>query len=490
MNDILEINTKALKIAVYGDLMLDRYYYGNVQRVSPEAPVPVVNVVKESSVPGGAANVINNLLKLGCKVVPFGLIGDDLYGGELIHQLKLNSVDNTMNVDGIIVGLNCKTIVKERVIGNSQQVVRLDFNDKIEYSLTDEQNLKEAIAKSIDGCNMFIISDYNKGACTENMCKFIIKLCKDKNILVIVDPKGDNWVKYQGASVITPNMSELSQMIGKKVENLDEDIENAARKIHNKTGIDNLLITRSEKGMTLINEKSFIHMKAEAKEVFDVSGAGDTVVAALAVFLASGQAIKTAVKYANIAAGIVVSKRGTATVTLDEIKNMELLEGITSIQSKVMTWEDLFKQVKKWKQSGESVAVTNGCFDIIHKGHVSCIYQASTFCDRLIVAINTDESIKKLKGELRPINSENDRAFVLASLGCVDAVVIFGEDTPEELLSHILPDVLVKGGEYTIEQVPGRQFAKRVELVNYINGYSTTNIINKSNSYKKGEKAI
>jgi D-beta-D-heptose 7-phosphate kinase/D-beta-D-heptose 1-phosphate adenosyltransferase len=291
-----------------------------------------------------------------------------------------------------------------------------------------------------------------------------------------VDPKGKDWDKYSGATWITPNFDEFSAIIGKTIHNRDSDIEDNISFVAKTFGIENVLVTRSEQGMSLYNGASVFHIPAHAKEVYDVSGAGDTVVAVLAAMLGIGIEPLEACKIANIAAGIVVRKAGTATVSRLELETVFRRKVLDPISSKIMDWDTLFALVGLWKKNGDTVAVANGCFDIFHRGHASLIHSASKLCTHLIVAINADATVQKLKGADRPINKEYDRAYILASLEGVDAVVVFSEDTPEKLLSFIKPDILVKGAEYTLEQVPGRQYAKKVELLDYIAGYSTTSI--------------
>ncbi|GHV29293.1 bifunctional protein HldE [Synergistales bacterium] len=463
-----------MKVFVFGDLFLDRYYSGEVTRVSPEAPVPVLNVTSERNVPGGAGNVAANLRSLGCEVTLCGAIGSDRFGEALTDELRKIEIDAEF-----LIRDDIRTIVKIRAVGNHRQIARLDFfegqtyNEKVYYELTVkfEDLLKD--------CAVAVISDYNKGMCRADVCQALISLCNLKNIPLIVDPKGDDWEKYVGADWVTPNFGELQVIAGKGLGNDDESVFKYAKKISDKYNIRNVLVTRSEKGMTLYSQSQINHIPTVAKEVFDVSGAGDTVVAALAAFLANGADNLTAVKAANAAAGVVVAKEGTAAVTRAELNAALRSEYIGRVSAKIFDWDTIIETVKLWRADGKTIAVTNGCFDIFHKGHACLIQGAAKFCDKLIVAVNSDASVRRLKGCDRPINHEQDRAYVLASLECVDAVVIFSEDTPEDLLSHIRPDALVKGGDYLVEQIAGRKYAGRVELVELVDGYSTTNIIGK-----------
>ena len=466
---------KQVNILVAGDFMLDKYCYGTIDRLSPEAPVPVLNVQEEKSVPGGAANVVNNLCKLGCQVRPFGLVGGDEAGTLLIGMLDSVGAD----IKHLYRAKSYMTIIKTRIVGNSNyQIARLDYNESIPFP--DTNQLMDKLEEALNGCNIAILSDYDKGFSSENVTKKFINSCRKLNVPIVVDPKSVNWNKYRGADWITPNFSEFVAIIGKNIHNADDDISANMAKISETYEINNILVTRSEQGMTLYDGKNITHVRAKAKDVFDVSGAGDTAVAVLGALLGARCEKQDAVETANLAAGIVVTKGGTAAVTLGELAAETRINHLDRILAKIMDWDTLFIQVALWKSDNKTIAVANGCFDIFHKGHASLIQAASQCADRLIIAINDDQTVRKLKGNGRPINSELDRAYVLAALESVDAVVIFTQDTPEELLSHILPDVLVKGSEYTIEQVPGRLYAKHVELVDYINGYSTTAIAAKS----------
>ena len=466
---------KNVCVLVAGDFMLDKYCHGTISRLSPEAPVPVVTVHGERNVPGGAANVANNLCKLGCRVKALGIIGKDNEGAMLKDLLGEADADTEyLHQDD-----SYKTIVKMRVIGNSNhQIARLDYNENAPFP--NPSFLMDKLDEAIKDCDIVIVSDYDKGFCSEQTTKMLITMCKEMDIPIIIDPKGTNWEKYRGAAWIAPNFSEFSAMVDKTIGNTDEDISASIERISTAYGINNILVTRAEQGMTLYDGEKTSHIRAKVREVFDVSGAGDTVVAVLGVLLGAGEEKQTAVETANIAAGIAVGKRGTATVTIAELESELRTNRLDRIAAKIMDWGTLFAQVAQWKSEGKTIAVANGCFDIFHKGHASLIQAASQCADKLVMAINADETVRKLKGEGRPINNELDSAYVLAAIENVDAVVIFKEDTPEELLSYILPDVLVKGAEYALEQLPEKRYAKRVELVSYIDGYSTTAVINKS----------
>lgn len=463
------------KILVIGDIILDQYYSGVVSRVSPEAPVPVIKLEEQSKVMGGAANVVNNVSSLGNETSLMGIVGQDDAGKYIESLLNEKRID----IVPLHISNTFNTLTKIRIIGNKQQIARLDCHDDERPSNKDIDQMIEKFNDIVEDFSVVIVSDYSKGVCTERLCKTVIDECKKLNITVIVDPKGNDWSKYCGATFITPNLKEISEYIAMAVNNTDEDIEEKCLTLPEKLGIENLLITRSEKGMTLINRNGIRHFPSKAKEVYDVSGAGDTVVAVLAAFIHNTTDIAEAINMANVGAGIVVGKRGTATVTLDEINNEIEINKNDRVINKIVNIETLMNKIETWKRNNETIIFTNGCYDIFHKGHVFSIYSAAEFGNHLIVAINSDASVKRLKGPERPINNQFDRAYVMASLGCVDAVIIFDEDTPEKILSMIQPDVLVKGGDYKFHEVIGRQFAKRVELINYIDGYSTTNLISK-----------
>jgi D-beta-D-heptose 7-phosphate kinase/D-beta-D-heptose 1-phosphate adenosyltransferase len=457
---------KTNKVLVIGDIILDKYIKGIVSRISPEAPIPVIKINSEEYSLGGAANVANNLSSLGCNVGIVGMIGLDPAGDKLKQLFKQNNIHGYFNFNK-----NYKTIIKNRIIGNNQQITRLDYNDDIKPEDISLFTIEQTITDVIDSYDVVVLSDYGKGVCTDNICRTVIHLCNQKNKIVIVDPKGINWEKYRKATMITPNLKEVSELIRTKIKNNNFDIEEKCKDLAEQVKVKYFLITRSEQGMTLNYKGGTIHIPSKAKDVFDVTGAGDTVVATIAAFI-NKENILDVINTANRAASIVVSRSGTSTVTQDEINN-------DPIKSKIMNIDSLICQVKSWKSKLEPIVFTNGCFDLFHRGHAHLIYKASEFGKKLIVAINSDYSIKQIKGNDRPINNEYDRAFVIASLEHVDAVIIFNEDTPNELLKLIRPNVLVKGGNYLIKNIVGREYVYRVEIVDYLPGYSTTKIVNK-----------
>ena len=339
--------------------------------------------------------------------------------------------------------------------------------------MTDKfaDNVIKNITSEMSKCSAVVISDYGKGFCTYKVCEEVMRLAGSRGIPVIVDPKGSDWRKYAGATTITPNVKELAEAVGRHVENADEDVVLAAREIIERTRVDYLVVTRSEKGISIVRPVDHIHIPTEAREVFDVSGAGDTVVASLALCLSMGLDISEAVKVANKAAGIVVSKVGTAPILLSELNNT------FAENSKIVTRSQLTENLKKAREMRRKVVFTNGCFDILHKGHVTYMRKAASLGDVLVLGLNSDASVKRLKGDSRPLNSEMDRAEVLAALEFIDYIVIFDEDTPYELIKAVQPDVLVKGGDYKIEDVVGADIARKTVLIDFVDGYSTTKTI-------------
>jgi D-beta-D-heptose 7-phosphate kinase/D-beta-D-heptose 1-phosphate adenosyltransferase len=467
------------RVAVIGDLMLDRFYFGKASRISPEAPVPVVNVQRLEDVPGGAANVAMNIASLGASANLTGITGQD--DAAAVLKQRLNSV-----------GVNClfheaeqaQTIIKSRVVSSHQQLLRLDFEERFSAEVaTGMQQLTEQVLQQ---AQVIVLSDYNKGSLAEP--QFWIEQAKAHQLPVLVDPKGSDFSKYRGADLITPNMSEFEAVAG-PIES-ESDLISKAQTLIKQLDIKAILITRSEQGMTLIRaDEPEFHLPAIAKEVADVTGAGDTVISTLAAALATGAELECAVTLANVAASIVVSKLGTSTLSGPELKTeFERHQGLHKTDHSIagaVTIEQLKIAVDQAKQRGEKIVFTNGCFDILHAGHVTYLQQARKLGDRLIVAINTDESVTKLKGEGRPINTAERRLTVLAGLADVDWVTCFTGDTPEELLRLIQPDVLVKGGDYDKKGVVGWEIVEayggEVNVMGLVENCSTTAIVNKIN---------
>ena len=472
MIELLEYKDKLKRCCclIVGDSMLDEYVAGNVKNISQEAPVPIVEVYNSNYTLGGAANVAKNIHKLGARCTLIGVIGRDLNAQLFLEKLAEENIEWLG-----IASENRVTTKKTRIIGNSRQIVRLDKETSCELSESDENILLETIKLQILIADIIIISDYKKGVCTYRICESIIKMANEKNKYVIVDPKQSDWTRYNGAYLIKPNLKEFYKAVGKEDINIIQE-SNLLINIHN---IANILITRSQDGMLLINKDNVKTFRAEAKEVFDVSGAGDTVIATMAIFIAVGMSLLEAVRISNIAAGIAVSKLGTYAISLDEIIGALNY----SYSKKIMLKDETVSFALKSKSCNKKVVFTNGCFDILHTGHISLFEQAKSKGDILIVGLNSDDSIRRLKGNSRPINNEFERAKLLSALESVDAVVIFEEDTPIKLIEDILPDVLVKGADYTLDNVVGADVViengGKVVLVPSVPEKSTTGIIEK-----------
>ncbi|PMJ90075.1 bifunctional D-glycero-beta-D-manno-heptose-7-phosphate kinase/D-glycero-beta-D-manno-heptose 1-phosphate adenylyltransferase HldE [Vibrio sp. 10N.261.55.A7] len=456
-------------VLIIGDVMLDRYWYGPTGRISPEAPVPVVKVENNEERPGGAANVAMNIASLGGHAHIIGLTGDDEPAKVLTETLSALKV----NCDFVSLP-DYPTITKLRVLSRGQQLIRLDFEDKFEN--TDANLILSKMEQALPKSRSVILSDYAKGA-LEHVQQFIQK-ARTANVPVFIDPKGADFERYRGATLLTPNMSEFEQVVGSVTS--DEELVEKGLALIEKYDFEALLVTRSEHGMTLLrrNEEPF-HLPTQAQEVYDVTGAGDTVISVLAASVAAGKPLDEACALANAAAGVVVGKLGTS--TLSTIELAEAIHGSQDTDFGVITEPALIEAVKQARAKGETVVMTNGCFDILHAGHVSYLNHAAQLGDRLIVAVNTDDSVKRLKGPGRPVNPTDRRMAVLAGLGAVDWVVPFSEDTPQRLISEVLPSLLVKGGDYKPEEIAGGKevidAGGQVKVLNFEDGCSTTEII-------------
>ncbi len=461
--------TKA-NILVVGDVMLDRYWSGDSNRISPEAPVPVVKVGNIENRPGGAANVALNIAALGASTKLLGLTGQDEEARLLTEHMA--SVDVACDFQQCE---NYPTITKLRVLSRGQQVIRLDFEE--DFGTVNTRPLLDKVAENIGNYQVMIISDYNKGALVE--VQQMIQTARKQGTKVLVDPKGCDFEKYRGATLLTPNLSEFEAVVGHCKD--EQDLVEKARKLIAELDLEALLVTRSEKGMTLIraDEEEF-HLPALAQEVYDVTGAGDTVISVLATALSAGSSIEQACALANAGASVVVGKIGTSTVSPIELAKS--VYGSHESGFGCLTQAQLKIAVKAAALRGEKIVMTNGCFDIIHAGHVSYLNSARQLGDRLIVAVNSDASVRELKGEGRPVNQCDRRMTVLSALGAVDWVVEFNEETPERLISEILPDVLVKGGDYQVEEIAGHKQVLAnggsVQILQFEDGCSTTAIIN------------
>lgn len=477
ITEFLNETLPKLKIVVLGDIMLDRYIFGDVSRISPEAPVPVNRVSKIKEVLGGAANVASNLANLDCHVYLGGLAGQDSHGKLLQDLLSKDGIDGK----GIIYGKDRKTTTKMRILGDRQQMMRIDFEEIKTVNSEEEEKLFNWLQELCqNGINGIVISDYGKGVCSDSLLEKVFTLANQYKIITIVDPKGNEWTKYNGATCITPNVKELSERLGKSLDNTDAVIVEAAQSVLKQQKLQYIIATRSAKGITVVDKDGKIwHNPATQQDVFDVSGAGDTVVSMMITALSGGLSMRTALHVANGAAGIVVSKVGTYPIHRRELQDLWL-----SLQGKLSdkdydTWEEMRTRILKWQDNGESVVFTNGCFDILHRGHITYLQEAAQLGDHLIIGLNSDGSVKRLKGETRPIVSEKDRASLLNALACIDGVVIFEEDTPAKLLAYLQPNILVKGGDYKVEDIIGRESVDRVEVLSFKDGYSTSDIVNR-----------
>lgn len=485
VNEFFNNAITKLKIAVIGDLMLDRYYFGEVKRISPEAPVPVNRVHRESMTLGGAGNVANNLAQLGVQVFAAGLVGADSNKEQLLTLMQAQNIDTT----GLIVSQERPTITKLRVIGGSQQMLRLDFEQAGILSNQEQTELQAWLDKLLaQGLDAVIISDYAKGVCTPELCQYIIKQAHYQKVPVLVDPKGSDWHKYAQADYITPNVKEMGECIGLDLINEDEAIIQAAQEAMSTYAVRNIVVTRSEKGLTYVGRGLVLSDQATAREVFDVSGAGDTMAATFMSAVAGNLVLEDCLQVANLAAGVVVGKVGTQPITRAELLESLQLANNNPICAKIASWEQAQLLIKNWQQQGKKVIFTNGCFDILHIGHANYLAQARNLGDKLVVGLNADSSVRALKGATRPLVDEEARAGLLASLACVDMVVLFTEQTPEQLLSVLRPDVLVKGGDYQLEQVLGREYVQEVALLDFTEGYSTSNLVEKISKLAKEGK--
>jgi len=472
-----QLKNSTPKILVIGDLMIDHYLWGNCERISPEAPVQVVDIRNETTVLGGAGNAVNNLNALGAIVSVSSIIGDDDNGRELVSMLQ----DIGINTNSIFTEQNRKTSKKSRVIAVSQQVLRYDNESKREIELKSVNQILDSLVDTISSYDMVVLSDYGKGVLTKKLCQGVINAAKKADVKVLVDPKGSDFSKYKGAYLLTPNKKEATLATSIEI-NDSKSLEMALLKLKTECDLGVSLITLSEDGIATYDEKVKI-FPTVAKEVFDVTGAGDTVIASIAFALSVGKNIEETAAFANLAAGVVVGKIGSATATIDEIEEYEASLHKSTSDAHIKTFEDINTIVKRYRTNGKRVVFTNGCFDILHVGHVKYLQIAKSFGDILIVGLNSDESVSRLKGPSRPVNIAQDRAYLLAALEAVDFVVPFEADTPYELIKMIKPDVLVKGGDYEGKEVVGTEFASELKLVDFVDGKSTTKTIEKIQGY-------
>ncbi|MBV8166794.1 MAG: D-glycero-beta-D-manno-heptose-7-phosphate kinase, partial [Alphaproteobacteria bacterium] len=426
------------KVLCVGDLMLDRFVYGQVERVSPEAPIPVVSVERELAMLGGAGNVVRNLVALGAETCFISVIGDDQASREVI---QLVGAEPRIEPH-LLVEPKRRTTIKTRFVAGSQQLLRADRETIAPIGAPIAAQLLQRAEEALRDHAVMILSDYGKGVLGPEAIETLIAAARAAGVKVVIDPKGRDYARYAGATLLTPNRRELMDAVGLPT-GTDDEVVAAGRALFERCAIDALLVTRSQDGMTLIQrDGAVVHLPAKARQVFDVSGAGDTVVATVAAALSGGVALPDACMLANVAAGIVVGKIGTAVTHADEIVTALQTEDLAQGESKVLSLHAALDQVAAWRSKGLKIGFTNGCFDLLHPGHVSLLAQSRAQCDRLVVGLNSDASVKRLKGETRPVQTETARAVVLASLSHVDAVVIFPEDTPLSLIEAIKPDVL------------------------------------------------
>lgn len=483
---------------VAGDIMLDRFVSGTVDRISPESPVPILAIRKESRMLGGAGNVLSNLSGLGVHPVVLSAIGDDAEGAAVCDLAQSMKAD----ISGLIRVSDRPTTVKTRFLAGHQQLLRADFERIGPLEDSAQNQILTHARRMIGTVQALILSDYGKGVLSDPILRDLIALAKKAGIPVIVDPKGRDYGRYAGADIATPNRKELSEAAGGAAVETDEQVVAAAQAVLRESGVKAILATRSADGLSLIRRdaggKGFeppIHLRAQAREVFDVSGAGDTVIAVVGAALAAGGDPAEAAALANFAGGIVVGKVGTAPIRAAELTEAaqenatetEYATDRTQTASAVRR-DEAAEQVRRWQARGLKVGFTNGCFDILHTGHVGLLGAARDLCDRLIVAINTDDSVRRLKGEQRPLNAQKDRARVIGALGAVDLVVFFGDDpaendTPLALLHALRPDMLFKGGDYTPDKIVGAEFIRscggEVVVIPFADGHSTTGMVKK-----------
>lgn len=462
-------------ILVIGDLMIDHYLWGGCERISPEAPVQVVDIARETTVLGGAGNVINNLVALGARVSVSGVIGDDENGEELCSMLSLIGVSS----QGLVRQSKRKTSKKSRIIASNQQILRYDKESKEAIDKASERSIISYVIDVIDSCDIIILSDYGKGVITDAVAGGVIAAAKAASKKVLVDPKGKDYRKYRGAYLLTPNKKEASEATGILI-NDEKSLQKALLSLKETCSLECSMITLSEDGIA-IYDKSMRRFPTVAKEVYDVTGAGDTVIASLSFALSMGLSIDEAAPFANHAAAVVVGKIGSATVTLGEIESYESSLHQSTSDMHIKSKEEIYTLAERLKHEGKRVVFTNGCFDILHVGHVKYLQEAKSYGDVLIVGLNTDSSVRELKGASRPVNTEADRAYILAALESVDYVVLFSEETPHELIKNIAPDILVKGGDYEGKSVVGAEFAGELRLVQFVDGKSTTATIARIN---------
>jgi D-beta-D-heptose 7-phosphate kinase/D-beta-D-heptose 1-phosphate adenosyltransferase len=475
---LVESGWHSVRVLVVGDVMLDKYIWGDVERISPEAPVPVVRATWHNERPGGAANVAMNLAGLGACVTVAGFAGGDDEQRGLESMLAEEGVEPALTeVEAI------PTTTKLRIFSGNQQMMRLDTEVAPSLSNAAYTNLLKGVSTALPNADVVVLSDYAKGVLTEAVCRSIIAQAGKLGIPVLVDPKQRDFSRYRGATTLCPNLKELSAATGEPFADVDRVLA-AGQATLGSLDMQFMVVTLGDKGIAVLRRDSRLHAPAVVRQVYDVSGAGDTVIAVLALALACHVEIETAIQLANLAAGIVVNKVGTVPIQREELLGVLAQEVSLHMDAKILPLKRLLSRVAMWRSAGDRVVFSNGCFDILHIGHITLLEEARRRGDRLIVALNSDESVRQIKGPLRPIVGEHERARILAALNAVDAVIVFNERTPLKLIEAIRPDVLVKGGDYREEDVVGarevRAWGGRVELIPLVEGISTTRLIAKA----------
>ena len=476
--EMVETGWRNVRALVVGDVMLDQYVWGEVERISPEAPVPIVHAGMRDERPGGAANVAMNLAQLGACVTLVGFAGGDA------EQERLESLVAEQAIEPRLTAIaDAPTTTKLRILSGHQQIMRLDTECKEQHATAAYDSLLAKALAALPEAGVVVLSDYAKGALTEEVCQAIIREAAQRKIPVLVDPKQQDFQRYRGATAVCPNLKELAIATGQSPSDV-EAVLGAGQSLVASLQLKLMIATLGDKGIVALWPETRLHAPAVVQQVYDVSGAGDTVAAVLALSMACDASVDTAIELANVAAGVVVGKVGTSPITREELLGALSQAAAVEMDDKVLGFEQLLARVASWRSAGQRIVFTNGCFDILHIGHIRLLEKARRKGDRLIVGLNSDDSVRRLKGESRPVVGESERARVLGGLSAVDAVVLFAEDTPLRLIEAVRPDVLVKGGDYTEDNVVGarevRAWGGRVELIPLVPGTSTTQLIQRS----------
>jgi len=473
---MIDFQNKIPKILVIGDLMIDHYLWGSCERISPEAPVQVINVNSESTLLGGAGNVINNLNALGAKVDVISVIGECKVSEELKKLLK----DIKVETQYLITQKDRVASKKSRIIAANQQVIRYDLESTDEINIQSQVAILKRFKSIVNDYDVILLSDYGKGLFTFELTQSLITISNKNKKKLLADPKGLNYSKYKGAYLLTPNKKEAGEATQSVIKD-NKSLTKAIKSLKEQCNLEVSLITLSEQGVAIFDNELRIHPTV-AKEVFDVTGAGDTILASLGFALSCNKSIDESVKFANLASGVVVGKIGSATASFNEIIEYESSLNKSNSNEHIKTWSEISLIVNELKNKEKKIIFTNGCFDILHIGHIKYLEKAKSYGDILILGLNSDKSVRKLKGKNRPINTHTDRAYILASLEVVDYLVIFDEDTPLKLIQHIMPDMLIKGGDYEGKKIVGQDIVKEVKLVPFIDNKSTSNTIERIQS--------